>query len=524
MQTHPSRLAVAARLHGLDPAPVEHCRVLEIGTAVGANIIPMAETLPRSEFVGIDRSAREIVSAREGLAATGIANVRFECMDLRDLDDTFGKFDYIIAHGIYSWIPFDVRERLMQVCKERLAPKGVCYVSYNTYPGWYRLRAIREALLYRMRDAVGSQEKLECAFRFLDLITTLGENGGGHDLSSLDWFQARLQESSSLGGASAFAFLFHDELAEINEPVYFHEFVEHAERHGLQYLCEATLSAPPSSVPGDRLQEIDSFSRDHIDAEQYLDHALNRMFRMSLLCHEEDEIPRPVRPRSGLLVGLGVNTRCARLPTRIGDEERGIVRYGLPDGAEIASNHPVSIAAFENLSRFSPKIVPFTELLEEARVRAGAVDSADDRETDEIALTANLLLASARRKDLATLWAYAPPVAMGAGERPRALPYARFAASSGERNITTLRHERAEIPALGMAMLPSMDGAHDRPALLAVLEGFVRDGALSPPDAVPEGETPPSLARLLDELLDTLAGFGLLALDESQPSTPVLRA
>jgi len=509
VQTHPSRMAVAARLFGLDPDPVGRCRVLEIGCATGSNLIPMAEVLPASEFVGIDRSAVEIAGAREGLAASGVANVRFECMDLCDLDDSFGQFDYIVAHGVYSWIPFDVRDRLMEVCKERLAPNGICYISYNTYPGWYHLRPIREALLYRVRDEDTAGEKLTSALAFLDLMGRFAEGGANHDLAYLDWFQTRLQESEAFGGAASQSFLFHDELAEVNEPVYFHEFVEDAERHGLNFLCEASLAAPPSYAKPDELQEIASYSRDHIDAEQYLDHAVNRMFRMSLLCHADAKVSRPIRPRVGLLAGLAVNSRATRATAKEADAEQGIVRYGLEDGAEIAFNHPVSIAAFEYLSLLSPKIVPFHELFETARLRARAEDSPKARETDELVLTVNLLQASQRRRDLAAFWAYEPPVALAPGDKPHALPYARYAAAAGERHITTLRHERADVPAVGLALLPYLDGEHSRAELLTIIGGFIADGVLSRSDSAAESEEPPSPERMLDELLDALAGFGL---------------
>jgi tRNA G46 methylase TrmB len=54
-QTHPDRLATIATLFGLTPAPVERCRVLELGCGNGSNLVPMAYGLPGSEFVGIDR-------------------------------------------------------------------------------------------------------------------------------------------------------------------------------------------------------------------------------------------------------------------------------------------------------------------------------------------------------------------------------------------------------------------------------------------------------------------------------------
>lgn len=59
-QTHPDRLATMATLFGMTPAPVEGCRVLELGCGEGGNLIPMAFGLPRSQFLGIDLAQRPI--------------------------------------------------------------------------------------------------------------------------------------------------------------------------------------------------------------------------------------------------------------------------------------------------------------------------------------------------------------------------------------------------------------------------------------------------------------------------------
>lgn len=513
VQTHPSRMAVAATVLGMSPAPVDHCRVLEIGTALGANLIPMAEVLPNSEFVGIDLSAREIAMAEEGLAASGAKNVRFIRMDLCDLDDSFGLFDYIIVHGVYSWVPRHVRERLMEVCKERLAPNGICYVSYNTYPGWHHLQAVREAMLYRIRNVVDVADRVPAALGFIDLMMRVAESGANHAVAFLDWFQVRLKETNEVGGGSSYAFLFHDELAEVNDPVYFHEFVEHAETNGLQYLCEASMSAPPSAASADDIQEITSYAEDFVDAEQYLDHAINRMFRMSLLCHDGIAVQRPIRPRAGLLTSLGVTSDAKVLDSEPGDAERKIVRYGAGAGgsAQIAFNHPVSKASFDYLRAITPRIVPFPVLFAEARAHAAADGSNEDALVDEAVLTQNLLQAANRGRDFVSLWAYDPPAAVIVPERPLVLPYARYTAGqpSGH-NLTTLRHERAELPPLAVSLIPFLDGQRDHSQLLAILEGFTRDGVIVPKEFADEGAEPPSLASLLDEVLSALTKYGLL--------------
>src|SRR3954453_8985335 len=132
-QTHPDRLAAIAQLFGMRPAPVAGCRVLEIGCGNAANLIPMAYHFPNSRFTGIDLAAVPIAEAVAVAAELELFNIDLRAGNLCDLGAADGEFDYIFAHGLYSWIPFDVRDRLMAVCGERLAPQGVAFVSYNVY-------------------------------------------------------------------------------------------------------------------------------------------------------------------------------------------------------------------------------------------------------------------------------------------------------------------------------------------------------------------------------------------------------
>src|SRR5216684_3648438 len=135
-QTHPDRLATLGRLFGLAPTPVDRCRILEMGCSAGGNLIPLAATLPHSEFVGIDFSATTISRGVADIAALQLTNIRLLQMDIRDLEPTFGTFDYIIAHGVYSWVPADARESVLAICARQLGSNGIAYVSYNTLPGW----------------------------------------------------------------------------------------------------------------------------------------------------------------------------------------------------------------------------------------------------------------------------------------------------------------------------------------------------------------------------------------------------
>jgi SAM-dependent methyltransferase len=147
-QTHPDRLATNATLFGLDPAPVEKCRVLEIGCGDGTNLLTMAFSLPESRFFGIDLAAEPIRRGNQLIEKLGLTNVTLRQLDVLQTPDDLGVFDYIIAHGVYSWVPAEVREKIMAICSRHLSEQGLAYISYNAYPGNHLRDLVRRMMRF----------------------------------------------------------------------------------------------------------------------------------------------------------------------------------------------------------------------------------------------------------------------------------------------------------------------------------------------------------------------------------------
>src|SRR4051812_32362535 len=141
--THPDNLRSVAAIAGVAAPDVTRCRVLEIGCAIGRNLIPMAQTLPNSTFLGIDLSPRQIEIGQGTVRKLGLTNIELRTQDLLDFAEA-GPFDYIIAHGIYSWVPQSVRTKLLEVCGRLLAPRGLAYISYLTLPGAHLRQIVRD--------------------------------------------------------------------------------------------------------------------------------------------------------------------------------------------------------------------------------------------------------------------------------------------------------------------------------------------------------------------------------------------
>jgi SAM-dependent methyltransferase len=302
-QTHPDRLAAVATLFGITPAPVAQCSVLEIGCGDGGNLIPLAYSLPKSRFTGIDLAARPLAVAREIADALALTNIHLQARDLCSLGHADGEFDYIFAHGIYSWVPGHVRDRLLAICRERLTPHGVAFISYNSYPGQYERQMLREILL-RRGDSIASAR---------EFLRTLSHPEA-----------AALAESPE-------DILFHDILAPVNQPVWFCDFVAHARRHGLRYLGEAD----PHDMfdPAGRLQDE--------EGEQHLDFQKLRRFRQTLLCREQ-----------------------ARPDRRAGPEQMDAFLFSEnPHGRRIPGNDPAVEGVAQALHDVYPLPVEFAELI-----------------------------------------------------------------------------------------------------------------------------------------------------------------
>src|SRR6202030_4098945 len=173
-QTHPNRLATIAFLRGLQPAPINNCRVLELGCGVGSNIVGMAFQLPASEFIGLDLARRPIESGQNFVKELGLSNVTLYQMDLCEADsERFGRFDYIIAHGLYSWVPQPVRERILAVCRKMLRPQGVAYISYNAYPGNHLRDLVRGMMRFH---TAGFQDPIDKVGQARGLLKFLAES------------------------------------------------------------------------------------------------------------------------------------------------------------------------------------------------------------------------------------------------------------------------------------------------------------------------------------------------------------
>jgi 2-polyprenyl-3-methyl-5-hydroxy-6-metoxy-1,4-benzoquinol methylase/methyltransferase-like protein len=446
--SHPTHLATVATLLGLDPPDAATARVLEVGCSDGANVLPMAATLPRARFVGCDLSGQAIAQARRGAQELGLSNVTFLQQDLASLSEDPEPFDYIVAHGVYSWVPAPVRDALLDLAARRMTRNGVLFVSLNVYPGCH----VREAawnMLHHHVDAIADPRARLAAARALAAL--LAEPS----VAQTETDALLRQELAKLAQQTDSA-LFHDDLAVPNDPVYFHEFAAHLARHGLTWLAEAKLSMMTPAGLTTRMQQFVA-GMDRLAREQYLDFARMRRFRQSLACRADAVASQLEAPERA------AKLHAAASMTLVRTAAEGKAFTSEPaDPNAAAMQHVLQWLASE-----APRVVSMDEAVEWQR------EHAPQDATTARPLPA--LLAEACYAGTVDLYTHRPPLAAVPGERPQASPIVRWQARR-QPNLTNLRHEplRVDDP-LALSLLVLLDGTRTRADLAAALASSLPD-------------------------------------------------
>lgn len=281
--TTPATLEAYAALVGLSAPNPKTARVLELGATYGGNIISQALFNPDATFVGIELSQEQVEKGNEVIANAGLTNVSLIQSDIASIGSEIGTFDYIIAHGVYSWVDDGVKEALLRLINEHLAEDGIAYISYNTYPGWHTMDEVRQLMMFSNRDKTQFNHKEKVLHG-----KTIGSIVGSQILK---YDNLKERNSKFLGALRSVMqkdeyYVGHDHLEPNNDPVYFYQFNDHLGAHNLAYLCDADLTlSMVRSFDADIADTLDKLAlNDHVAQEQYLDFMLDTTFRKSIIC------------------------------------------------------------------------------------------------------------------------------------------------------------------------------------------------------------------------------------------------
>ena len=281
--TTPAYLEAYGTLVGLKPPTAKTARVLELGATYGGNIISQAAHNPEATFVGIELSQDQVEKGNKIIGDAKLDNVSLVQGDILNFDESMGTFDYIIAHGFYSWISDEMKDKLLDIISNHLADNGIAYVSYNTYPGWHTMEEVRQLMLFANRGHDESTHK-EKVLRGKTVGSLVGaqilnyDNLKERNSKFLSALRSVMQKDDYYVG--------HDHLEPHNDPCYLYQFNDHLKANNLAYVGDADLTLSmvrtyDESI-ADKLEQLAPNSQ--ADQEQYLDFMLDTTFRKSIIC------------------------------------------------------------------------------------------------------------------------------------------------------------------------------------------------------------------------------------------------
>lgn len=291
-QTCIDYLCAVAKFHGLDAVNPHNAKVLEIGCAMGGNIIGQAINHPNSQFIGIDLSSEQIAIGKRAIDGIGCKNIELIEMDICNLISEFGgkiEFDYIICHGIYSWVPDFVRSAILQSCKELLSPNGVAFISYNCYPGWKYVEPLRDFMRFCAVKSSGNVADLESGLNAIKFQKAFYAKYSPNETSATHIKNLNIEYIKHIQNYPK-SYVAHEYMEICNQPFYFLDFAADANDHGLCYVADATYHFDASFLPEGAISQYFRLSfDDYISANQAYDFLYSIRFRSSILTKEQNK-------------------------------------------------------------------------------------------------------------------------------------------------------------------------------------------------------------------------------------------
>lgn len=481
-ETQPDVLAAVAALHGFNAPDPERARILELGCAQGGNLIPLAWRWPQSQCVGIELSRVQAEAGAAFVARVGLRNVRIVHGDLAALPQDIGEFDYIIAHGVYSWVPPAVQDALLDVCRRHLSPQGVAYVSFNVAAGWQRLQPLRAALVERTDASLPAPRRHAQALAVLD------------DLERT-WTDPRLLKEIAYLRTAAPSYLFHEYLAEFNAPTTFAAFATRLEAHGLRYVGEA---GPRRAVV--ELEEAWGLTPEGMaerwhDAEAALDDALETRFRRALIARADAECAQPPHAQALEQLRFYADLQSA---AEIDLESQEAQDFVNPAGNVFPLAEPAMKAAAIALALAYPRALAYAEL--QAAANELLADFEVPAPLDAAAFRDALFRLVVAHAFMPSVWV--GPMSCEPPERPQGHALARALASTPGWVVAGARHVAIDLDAPGRTLLIGLDGTRTAQELAAWMQETLAESGLN----LPRDE----VEALVDRQLWLFARQGLL--------------
>ena len=271
----PVWLNYVATLHGAAPRSLDTpFSYLELGSGFANSVLVNAAAYPHGQFVACDINPDHIAEAQARAERFGIDNLTLHQASFADLlaQPSLPQFDFIVLHGVYSWVAGEVRNTVRQIIASRLKPGGLVYISYNCKPGWSPEEPLRKLLVeLSVTEAGNSAQRARAALQSLNQLS-----------SKLSYFK---QHPSAITGLNAYAnepdnYLAHEFLNQSWQTYYSVDIAEEMSHIGLTFVGSATLvdNHPFLLVDEASYEAINQLGNDR-QKQLAFDFACNKRFR-----------------------------------------------------------------------------------------------------------------------------------------------------------------------------------------------------------------------------------------------------
>lgn len=441
-ETEPDFLAALALLHGFEADDARCSRVLELGCAQGGNLIPMAARHPQSEFFGVDLSRVQVEEGQGFIAHARLGNVRLTHGDIAALPDDLGEFDFIIAHGVYSWVPDFVREALLTACRGHLKPRGIAYISFNVEAGWRTYGQIRQLLLKQDKPELSPMQRVEQARGVL---------------AAAQFGDERLQKEADYLQCASASYLFHEYLSDINNAYSFGQFVADSSQHGLRYLGEAGPRRARVALENDWGLSAETRYERWLEAEANLDDALNTRFRRALLVRDDAVLPQP--QQAARLETLAFSAELTS-DDELDFAEAGEQHFTTGAGERFPVSHPLLKAFLVVISSACPRVLDYEDAASHALALAREYGYRGEADGEFLEALLDFTQMHGLR-----LHTFLPANPAASTDFPLASALTRAQAASPGWPVTNAFHSALDMDEWGRRLLSAMDGGKSTEAL-----------------------------------------------------------
>jgi len=449
-ETQPDFLAAIAGLHGYVAPHPRRARVLELGCASGGNLIPLAFQYAEAEFVGIELSRVQAEAGAQFIAQLGLNNVRILHADLAALPPGLGSFDYIIAHGVFSWVPPEVQRALLNVCRDYLSPQGLAYISFNVTAGWEKIWPLREALLTRTDASLPAPQRVAQAREVLAELAN-------------EWHDPMLLREIAHLQAAAPSYLFHEFLAEYNAPMRFVDFAAQLAQAGLRYVGEAGPRRALVELDDTHYLAPAAVAERWLDAEASLDDMLHTRFRRALVSRRDATLAQPPQAAALDQRAFYCDLHSDAEIDLDGDCTQDFINAG---GNRFGVSPPLLKAALMALSAEYPAALSYDAVVLAAHACMDHFDATGKRDENQFR---EALFSLVMLHGVSVAYASTTP-ATDFASPPHAHALARLQAASPDWAVSGAWQVGLELDAAGRTLLGLFDGKQNLPQLTHTMQ------------------------------------------------------